>query len=169
MLVSLVFLSGCGKNEVIEYKHWYNQVVEMQDEKTRLDVFITESTENTYFSIGEQNPVDIGLPYNPQVDAYLNKMMDTLAVEASSTMQDIVLATTTGVYMDNIWYFMLQSYTDTETGNKVINITGICPVHNNNLVVISFGIEDIENNIDTTVIQEMLQGYNIDWEIDDII
>lgn len=171
ILAVCLCLVGCSINkedEVKQYKYWYDCELVMQN-GTTVNAFITDFNEKGYFSIGEQKPTDIGLPYNPQIDVYFNNVLDTLSTEVTSNMEDIVLATTSGVYDGNVWYFLLQSYYDTSTANQIINIMGVLPVENSNLIVTSFGIEDTINNINTDVLSEMFSGYGLTWSVEDII
>ena len=165
ILVAIIFISTTGNNG---YQYWHNCEVDMSN-GVRVEALVCDSVHNGYFNISEKRPTDVGLPYNPQVDAYLNRVIDIRKQELTDNLENIVILSTTGVYKDEVWYFLIESCYDKNTAHQIINIMGILPVEDNNLVITNFGVEGNLETLQTGVIEEFIKGYNIDYTVDDLI
>lgn len=165
VIASVVALIYSGDDKL---EYWYDNGVEMTD-GTVVQVLTTDNTNNMYVTYTEKSPRELDLPYSPQLDAYLGRLLGDLGTSATENMEDITLATSTGVYNGQVWYFLSDSYTDTFTKNKVINIMGVTEVSANKLLIMNFGMEDVAENFNKDIIKEFLKGYDINWKVDNIL
>lgn len=175
----LLVLSGCSKGTEqtageVEKGYWVKQGVTMECGK-EFDMAILEIEGNQldqkhyYQRLYEKDIQELNLPYNPQLDVYLNLMIDEIAKETTTNMEDIVLASASGVCEGKIWYFLVETYTDKTTGNKIIDILGLHDEGTTNLVVLDVGIEDKVENIPRGVIEDFIDIYNLNWTYDDLM
>ena len=174
-LCLLMLLTGCvAAEQGSEAEYWVKQGVTMECGK-EFDMAILEIEGNNldqshyYQRLYEKDTKELNLPYNPQLDVYLNEVVETIAAETTTNMTDISILTTSGVYDGKLWYFLVESYINTDTGNRVVDIMGLHDEGVANLVVLDIGIEDKPENIPRGIIEDFIRVYSLNWKYEDVI